>query len=157
MTFDLRVFRPHVEVKLPLTHDALTLVAGSAKLDGGSIEAVWPESQRALAVPVDQPGVYRLELGFEPVLRSEGGMTGFELAIPPLPEAALTVATVGDPAAVEVSGAAARSRQSNPKCRSAARANPNCGPTSVLATASASAGRTRRICPPACRIWTWKN
>ena len=92
-------------MKLPLAHDSLALVAGSAKLDGRSIEVVWPAAQRALAVTVDQPGVYRLELGFEPVLRSEGGMTGFELAIPPLPEATLTVTTVGDPATVEVSGA----------------------------------------------------
>ncbi len=104
-TYDLQVFRPHAEVKLPLTHDALALVAGSAKLDGRLVEVNWPDGQRVLSLAVDQPGIYRLELGFEPVLRSEGGMTGFELAIPSLPEAALSVSSLGDPAAVEVIGA----------------------------------------------------
>ena len=104
-TFDLQVFRPNVEVKLPLGHEGLSLVPGSAKLDGRPIEVVWPESQRTLSFVVQQAGAGRLELAFEPAMHSEGGMTGFELAIPPLPDASLTVTSVGDPVAVEVTGA----------------------------------------------------
>ena len=62
-TFDLQVFRPNVEVKLPLGHDGLALVAGSAKLDGRAIEVLWPESQRTLSFVVEQAGTCRLELG----------------------------------------------------------------------------------------------
>jgi hypothetical protein len=94
-----------VTVKLPLGHDGLMLAAGGAKLDGRSVEVAWPEGQRMLSLAVDQPGVYRLELNLEPQLHSEGGMTGFDLAIPPLPDATLSVTTVGEPAAVEILGA----------------------------------------------------
>ncbi len=102
--FDLHVFRPNVEVHLPLGEKGLALVADSAKLDGRSIELVWSESHRALSFLAEQTGVFRLELGLEPLLHRDDGMTGFELSLPPLPNAALSVTSSGEPVAVEVSG-----------------------------------------------------
>ncbi len=89
--FDLEVFRAGVELSIPLGGDGITLVRGSAKLDGRPIDIDRPSGADHLSLVADQAGLVRLEVSFAPEIQSNGTTAGFDLSVPSLPISSLAV------------------------------------------------------------------
>jgi hypothetical protein len=88
--FDLRVFGPATPVRLPFRRDEVKLLPDRALLDGRPVQPEWETSGTALLLDIAEPGRYRLELSFRPMLRGPAP-TGFELTVPRLANARLEV------------------------------------------------------------------
>ncbi|NUQ61404.1 MAG: hypothetical protein HUU20_02880 [Pirellulales bacterium] len=82
--FELEVLERATTVRIPLARDGLNLLPEGATLDGRPVQPDWQNDDRALAVEIGEPGVYRLELAVRPLVRSLGGHKGISLQIPRL-------------------------------------------------------------------------
>ncbi|MEX0712446.1 MAG: hypothetical protein WD278_08860 [Pirellulales bacterium] len=104
--YDLQVFTPAARVRIPLSREGANLLPDGATLDGRAVQLEWEEGGQALVCQVDQPGAYELLLALRPAIHTAGEMSGFELAIPPLPNAMLELLVPAGMAGIEVPGAA---------------------------------------------------
>jgi hypothetical protein len=102
--FDLEVFRPRTELVIPLGGE-VTIVRGSAKLDGRPINIDSHGAVDHLSCVADQAGLVRLEVGLTPEIRSDGGTASIDIPAPAVPISTLAVSVVGDPVTVDVLGA----------------------------------------------------
>ncbi|MGA2063059.1 MAG: hypothetical protein ABSG67_21515, partial [Thermoguttaceae bacterium] len=87
--FELRIFGRMVQVGIPFHRENARLIPDSATLDGRPIEVKWEADGAALSFEVEEPGDYRLELGFRPAPRVVGTSGGFEMSIPRLAQSRL--------------------------------------------------------------------
>jgi hypothetical protein len=76
-------------VRIPFRRENAQLISDSATLDGRPIQAQWEADGAAIVFEVDEPGNYRLELGFRPASRGLGASNGFEMSIPRLAQSRL--------------------------------------------------------------------
>jgi hypothetical protein len=98
--YDVRVEGRQVRVRLPVGGEGARLVPGGALLDGRPL-AVRPGVEGGLEFDVADPGQYRLELSFRPVLQTSGGMLGFEMQVPRIATAQLELAIPRDAPPIE--------------------------------------------------------
>ena len=99
--FDLRMFGAAARVRIPFRHDEVQLLPNEALLDGRPVQPEWEADGNALMLEIDEPGQHRLELSLRPTLRTNDGLTGFELAIPRLANSRLEFTAVGAVPAIE--------------------------------------------------------
>ncbi|MGA2799604.1 MAG: hypothetical protein ABSE63_18635, partial [Thermoguttaceae bacterium] len=103
--FELRVFGRMVQVGIPFHRENARLIPDSATLDGRPIEVKWESDGGALSFEVEEPGDYRLELGFRPAPREVGGSGGFEMSIPRLAQSRLELTLPAEIPGIEAGSA----------------------------------------------------
>ena len=103
--FDLEVFHAGAELSIPLGSEGITLVPGSAKLDGRPIDIDRPRGADHLSLVADQTGLVRLEVSFAPKISSDGSTAGFDFSVPPLPMSSLAISFAGEPVTVDIPAA----------------------------------------------------
>lgn len=97
--YELRVYEAGTKVLLPVARDAANLAADGVVLEGRPVPFDWELDGQALALPIAEPGTYRLELTFRPANRNDA--PGFDVPIPALPTAELELQVPPDAPAVE--------------------------------------------------------
>ena len=88
-------------------------IPDSATLDGRPIEVKWEADGAVLSFEVEEPGDYRLELGFRPAQRVLGALGGFEMSIPRLAQSRLELTLPAEIPGIEAASRAGRGRPGN--------------------------------------------
>ena len=111
-SYDLQVFAPATQVRIPMRGDEVNLMPGGVVLDGRTVPAKWTREGTALLIDVAEVGRCRLELALQPRGRSSGGPAGLALAIPRVADSRLEL-SLPDPAlAIEIPSARGTVRRS---------------------------------------------
>ncbi len=103
--FDLKVFARMVQVRIPFHRENARLIPDSAMLDGRPIEVNWDADGAGLSFEAEEPGDYRLELGFRPALRGLVASGGFEMSIPRLAQSRLELTLPAEMPGIEAASA----------------------------------------------------
>ncbi len=83
----LATFRDDVQILLPMTQDEAYLLPDRARLDGQRASVNWEANGTGLTVSIPRTGPARLVLAFRPRVTNGDGLSRFDIAIPPLPNA----------------------------------------------------------------------
>jgi hypothetical protein len=103
--FDLKVFGRMVQVRIPFRRENARLIPDRAALDGRPILPQWEADGCVLSFEVQEPGDYRLELGFWPAPREFGASGGFEMSIPRLAQSRLELSLPAEIPGIEAASA----------------------------------------------------
>jgi hypothetical protein len=103
--FDLKVFGRMLQVRIPFRRENARLIPDCAALDGRPIQPQWEADGGALSFEVQEPGDYRLELGFRPGPREFGTSGGFEMSIPRLAQSRLELTLPAEIPGIEAASA----------------------------------------------------
>ncbi len=100
--FDLHVFQSNAQVQLPLAREGMAKTIVGARLEGRPIPIAWNAAGDALVVGTMLADRYRLELDLQPPLQADASGAGFDMAIPPLPNATLELTFPADGPTIEL-------------------------------------------------------
>ncbi len=103
--YDVQTFARGVQVRVPLGGEGATVLEDSCLLEGRAVKPEWSPDAAAMIFPIAEPGEYRLEIFLRPTIRSIGGPSGIDLAIPCVPNARLSLQLPDEAPAVEVPSA----------------------------------------------------
>lgn len=103
--FELRVFEPNVQIRIPLDRDAVPAAGDPVRLDGRPVKPEWDAVTGTLLVPVTEQGQYRLEINLQPGSQSMAAHGGFDLAIPALSRSAVELSVPMDAPVVDLPSA----------------------------------------------------
>ena len=121
--YDLYVFAPATQVRIPIRADGVNLLPGGAVLDGRAVPAKWNQEGTDLLIDVGEAGPCRLELALQPSVRG-GGPAGFNFGIPPVAESRLELLLPDESLAIEVPSARGAVRRTESPPRLAAELGP---------------------------------
>ncbi|HEV3136821.1 MAG TPA: hypothetical protein VGZ26_02935, partial [Pirellulales bacterium] len=108
VSIDLHVFQSNRSVGIPFPGEGAANSVLAARLDGRAIALAWNANGDELEIVVPGAGEYRVELDLQPTLQTDSTTAGFDLAIPPLPNAALELALPHDAPPIELPTARGR-------------------------------------------------
>ncbi|MBN2022416.1 MAG: hypothetical protein JW809_06435 [Pirellulales bacterium] len=106
--FDLRVFDSSEPVRTPLGRQRIEPSADGVRLDGQPIPPQYDPTDGALVLSVLEPGPHRLEVILQPSERADDasaaspGERGFDVDVPPLPQARLELSLPPGAPAIDV-------------------------------------------------------
>ncbi len=102
VSFDLDVFQSNVPVSIPFPREGAANPVVAARLDGRVIPLAWNATADELTIVAPGAGAYRVELDLQPTSQADSTRAGFDLAIPPLANAALDLTLPHDAPAIEL-------------------------------------------------------
>jgi hypothetical protein len=102
VSLDLHVFQSHRSIGIPFPREGTANPVFAARLDGRAIPLAWNTTGDELAIVVPGAGEYRVELDLQPTLQTDSTTAGFDLAVPPLANAALELILPHDAPAIEL-------------------------------------------------------
>jgi hypothetical protein len=101
-SFDLHVLNQTARVRIDWPREGANLLPDGILLDDRVIQAEWEPDGESLVFDVPSSGKHRLELAFRPNVHAEGGLMGFDMAIPRLANSRLELLLPGNAPAIEV-------------------------------------------------------
>jgi len=99
---DVLVLDDVTEIAIPLPRGGLALLDNWARLNDESIQPTWRLRESALHIPIEGRGRQHLQLRVRPAATSTGTQTSFQVAIPPVPQAHLTVTAPSEAPEIQV-------------------------------------------------------
>lgn len=108
--FEVQVFDAATKIRIPLEREGMASIPRTALLDGRLCDIEWDSDGHAFTLTVDEPGLYRIELELDPVVRAGGDLSGCELKVPPLAASKIEVRLPPEAGEVELPGAGGLAR-----------------------------------------------